>query len=290
MSEYNNLLYKIKKYRKYLNANPNSHNLQYKLNKYNNRLNNLRGGAKPESLVGRIPEDKFTEDNKIKKIDEYINEQLESVDESKREELKSTLKTDLEPILQAIDDNLVSKPAFEKYKEALTDAQEKIVQRLNDILNKIQNLKSAYAEAVQKYYECVVKTKEKTETEEETEGETEEETKPKEKEKKTEETEAAIADCDIKYQALLEVIKKYIDYKSTVSVGDLNVDEIVPSEYVIKQKEAQAQAQQAQLQQAQMQEMAQKNGQAQAGGTPPAAPTGGAQLMNNAPVVNRFAE
>ena len=215
MSEYNNLLYKIKKYRKYLNANPNSHNLQYKLNKYNNRLNNLRGGAKPESLVGRIPEDKFTEDNKIKKIDEYINEQLESVDESKREELKSTLKTDLEPILQAIDDNLVSKPAFEKYKEALTDAQEKIVEKLEDILNKIQNLKSAYAEAVQKYYECVVKTKEKTETEEET--------KPKEISTQTEE---AIADCDIKYKALLKVITEYINYKSKVSVGDLNVDAI----------------------------------------------------------------
>ena len=72
MSEYNNLLYKIKKYRKYLNANPNSHNLQYKLNKYNNRLNNLRGGVKPESLVGRIPEDKFTEDNKINDASKFF--------------------------------------------------------------------------------------------------------------------------------------------------------------------------------------------------------------------------
>jgi nitrogenase molybdenum-iron protein alpha/beta subunit len=71
---------------------------------------------------------------------------------------------------------------------------------------------------------------------------------------------------------------------------DMNVDEIVPSEYIIKQKEAAAQAQQAQMQDAQMQEMAQKSGQSQAGGTPPAAPTGGAQLMNGAPVVNNFAE
>ena len=68
---------------------------------------------------------------------------------------------------------------------------------------------------------------------------------------------------------------------------DLNVDEIIPSEYVIKQKEAAAQQQQAQMQQMQQMEMAQKSGQSQAGGTPPA-PPGGAQLMNNAPVVNRF--
>jgi hypothetical protein len=71
---------------------------------------------------------------------------------------------------------------------------------------------------------------------------------------------------------------------------DMNVDEIVPSEYVIKQKEAAAQAQAQQQMQMQMQEEAQKNGQAQAGGTPPAAPTGGAQLMDNSPVVNRFAQ
>ena len=69
---------------------------------------------------------------------------------------------------------------------------------------------------------------------------------------------------------------------------DLNVDEIVPPEYVVKQKEAAAQAKQAEMEQAQMQEMAQKNGNAQAGGTPPAPPTGGAQLMNSAPVTNRF--
>jgi len=57
---------------------------------------------------------------------------------------------------------------------------------------------------------------------------------------------------------------------------DMNVDDIVPSEDVMKRKAAEAQAM------AQMQAMAPPNA-----GTPPA-PGGGAELMDGAPVVNRF--
>jgi hypothetical protein len=63
---------------------------------------------------------------------------------------------------------------------------------------------------------------------------------------------------------------------------DLNTDDIVPPEDVIKRKSAEM---------AMMQQMAamqaQNNGQAQAGGTPPA-PGGQAELMDGAPVENRF--
>jgi len=51
MSDHSNILYKIKKYRSYLNANPNSHSLQSRLNKYTSKLNSLRGGAGPAPEV-----------------------------------------------------------------------------------------------------------------------------------------------------------------------------------------------------------------------------------------------
>lgn len=63
---------------------------------------------------------------------------------------------------------------------------------------------------------------------------------------------------------------------------DLNTDDIVPPVAILKQRWAQ----QAAEQQAQL--IAQNNGQAQAGGTPPAPQGPGAQLQNGAPVVNRF--
>ena len=63
---------------------------------------------------------------------------------------------------------------------------------------------------------------------------------------------------------------------------DLNTDDIVPPVAILKQRWAQQAAdQQAQL-------IAQNQGQAQAGGTPPAPQGPGAQLQNGAPVVNRF--
>lgn len=63
---------------------------------------------------------------------------------------------------------------------------------------------------------------------------------------------------------------------------DLNTDDIVPPVAILKQRWAQQAAdQQAQL-------AAQNQGQAQAGGTPPAPQGPGAQLQNGAPVVNRF--
>lgn len=65
---------------------------------------------------------------------------------------------------------------------------------------------------------------------------------------------------------------------------DMNPDHIVPPVEIIKQR--MAQQQQAMAQQQMM--MAQQNGQAQAGGTPPA-PSNGAQLQNGAPVTNNFA-
>jgi hypothetical protein len=65
---------------------------------------------------------------------------------------------------------------------------------------------------------------------------------------------------------------------------DMNPDHIVPPVEIIKQR--MAQQQQAMAQQQMM--MAQQNGQAQAGGTPPA-PSSGAQLQNGAPVTNNFA-
>lgn len=68
---------------------------------------------------------------------------------------------------------------------------------------------------------------------------------------------------------------------------DMNTDEIVPSEDVIKRKVAE-QEQMAAMQQQLAAMQAQGNGQAQAGGTPPA-PGGGAELINGAPVTNRFA-
>jgi hypothetical protein len=65
---------------------------------------------------------------------------------------------------------------------------------------------------------------------------------------------------------------------------DLNVDDIVPSAEEMKLQEMQMQqAQQAQL----GMEQAQQNGQAQAGGTPPN-PQQGQNLMDGAPVQNRF--
>jgi hypothetical protein len=65
---------------------------------------------------------------------------------------------------------------------------------------------------------------------------------------------------------------------------DLNVDDIVPSVEEMKLQEIQMkQAQQAQL----GMEQAQQNGQAQAGGTPPN-PQQGQNLMDGAPVQNRF--
>jgi len=74
--------------------------------------------------------------------------------------------------------------------------------------------------------------------------------------------------------------------RQTAMTLDMNVDKIVPSVEIMKAKAAQA----AQQQQAMMaQEMAQQNGQAQAGGTPPAAP-GGQNLMDGSPVVNRFSQ
>ena len=65
----------------------------------------------------------------------------------------------------------------------------------------------------------------------------------------------------------------------------LNADDIVAPIPVLKQRWAAAQQQQA-AQAAQ--EAAQNNGQAQAGGTPPAPQGPGAQLANGAPVTNRF--
>lgn len=68
---------------------------------------------------------------------------------------------------------------------------------------------------------------------------------------------------------------------------DLNPDHIVPPVEILKQRMAQAQQAQAAQQQA-VAMSAQANGQAQAGGTPPAQRPG-SQLMNGAPVTNNFA-
>jgi hypothetical protein len=72
--------------------------------------------------------------------------------------------------------------------------------------------------------------------------------------------------------------------RQAASTLDMNVDKIVPSAEVMKQRQQEMVMQQ---QQQAMLEQNQQNGQAQAGGTPPAAP-GGQNLMNGAPVVNRF--
>ena len=69
---------------------------------------------------------------------------------------------------------------------------------------------------------------------------------------------------------------------------DMNVDKIVPSAETMKQRQLE-QNQAQQMQQAAA-ETAQQNGQAQAGGTPPSSAPEGAQLMNGAPVVNRFSQ
>jgi len=74
--------------------------------------------------------------------------------------------------------------------------------------------------------------------------------------------------------------------RQTAMTLDMNVDKIVPSAEMMKAKAIEAQA----IQQAQMQqEMAQQSGQAQAGGTPPAPPEG-QNLMDGAPVTNRFSQ
>jgi len=65
---------------------------------------------------------------------------------------------------------------------------------------------------------------------------------------------------------------------------DLNVDLIVPPKHVVQQKELEMQMQQQMAQEA---EMAAQAGVSPNGGTPPA-PNGGAELMNGAPVTNKF--
>lgn len=71
--------------------------------------------------------------------------------------------------------------------------------------------------------------------------------------------------------------------RQAASTLDMNVDKIVPSPEIMKQRQQEQVMQQQQMMLAQ----SQQNGQAQAGGTPPAAP-GGQDLMDGAPVVNRF--
>jgi hypothetical protein len=75
--------------------------------------------------------------------------------------------------------------------------------------------------------------------------------------------------------------------RQTAMTLDMNVDKIVPTAEIMKAKVLEAQQIQ-QAQQMQMQ-MAQQNGQAQSGGTPPAAP-GGQNLMDGSPVTNRFSQ
>lgn len=65
---------------------------------------------------------------------------------------------------------------------------------------------------------------------------------------------------------------------------EMNTDEIVPPEDVIKRKVAEQQ-----MMQQLMAMQAQNNGQAGAGGTPAGPPSAGPQLMDGAPVTNRFA-
>jgi hypothetical protein len=68
---------------------------------------------------------------------------------------------------------------------------------------------------------------------------------------------------------------------------DMNVDKIVPSAETMKIKQAQAEQQQAMAQAAELTN--QQNGNPQQGGTPTAGP-GGAELMNGAPVTDRFSQ
>ena len=65
---------------------------------------------------------------------------------------------------------------------------------------------------------------------------------------------------------------------------DMNVDDIVPSKEQVQINAIQAQAQQAQI----ASQSNQQNGQAQAGGTPPAPTPGGPQLMTGEPATNMF--
>ena len=68
---------------------------------------------------------------------------------------------------------------------------------------------------------------------------------------------------------------------------DMNVDKIVPSAETMKIKQAQAEQQQAMAQAAELTN--QQQGNPQQGGTPTAGP-GGAELMNGAPVTDRFSQ
>jgi hypothetical protein len=67
----------------------------------------------------------------------------------------------------------------------------------------------------------------------------------------------------------------------------MNVDKIVPSPEQMKVKQAEANQQLAMQQAAEM--SGQQQGNPQQGGTPMAAPEG-AQLMNGAPVTDRFSQ
>jgi hypothetical protein len=67
----------------------------------------------------------------------------------------------------------------------------------------------------------------------------------------------------------------------------MNVDKIVPSAETMKIKQAQAEQQQAMAQAAELTN--QQQGNPQQGGTPTAGP-GGAELMNGAPVTDRFSQ
>jgi hypothetical protein len=75
--------------------------------------------------------------------------------------------------------------------------------------------------------------------------------------------------------------------RQAASTLDMNVDKIVPSAETMKIKQAQAEQQQAMAQAAELTN--QQQGNPQQGGTPMAGP-GGAELMNGAPVTDRFSQ
>jgi hypothetical protein len=75
--------------------------------------------------------------------------------------------------------------------------------------------------------------------------------------------------------------------RQAASTLDMNVDKIVPSAETMKIKQAQANQQQAMAQAAELTN--QQQGNPQQGGTPTAGP-GGAELMNGAPVTDRFSQ
>jgi hypothetical protein len=177
MSDYNNLLYKIKKYRSYLNSNPNSHSFQNKLNKYTNQLNAMRGGGRPINDGVEATElnpsatympnqptvlyntktfadlvEANTRLTKGTERDTFLNEYFvknPSITDDKKSKLETDFKKiEVQKLLNDIDEKLVSEEAYSGFYNDVKTSAEAIKLRLDKILERIKVLYTLYVKAL----------------------------------------------------------------------------------------------------------------------------------------------